>query len=35
MKRQFSDIQIVEVLKEDEAGVPVKETCRKLNISRV
>ena len=33
MKRRFSDEQIVGILKEGEAGVPVKEICRKHNIS--
>jgi putative transposase len=34
MKRsKFSEQQIVGVLKQAEAGVPVKELCRKLGIS--
>ena len=34
MKRsKFSETQIVAVLKEAEAGVPVKEVCRKHGIS--
>ena len=33
MKKRFSDEQIVGILKEGEAGVPVKEICRKHNIS--
>ncbi len=33
MKRRFTDEQIVGILKEGEAGVPVKEICRKHNIS--
>lgn len=34
MKRsKFSEQKIVEVLKQAEAGVPVKELCRKLGIS--
>jgi putative transposase len=34
MKRsKFSEQKIVEVLKQAEAGVPVKELCRKIGIS--
>ncbi len=33
MKRRFTDEQIVGILKEGEAGVAVKEICRKHNIS--
>jgi putative transposase len=34
MKRsKFSDTQIVSILKEAEAGVPVKEVCRQHQIS--
>lgn len=33
MKKRFSDEQIVGILKEGEAGVPVKEICRKYGIS--
>ena len=34
MKRsKFSEQKIVEVLKQAEAGVPVKELCRKIRIS--
>ena len=34
MKRsKFSEQKIVEVLKQAEAGVPVKDLCRKLGIS--
>lgn len=33
MKKRFSEEQIIGVLKEAEAGVPVKELCRKHNIS--
>ena len=33
MKKRFSDKQIVGILKEGEAGVPIKEICRKHNIS--
>jgi len=33
MKKRFSEEQIIGVLKEAKAGVPVKELCRKHNIS--
>lgn len=34
MKRsKYSDTQIVSILKEAEAGLPVKEICRKYGIS--
>ena len=33
MKKRFSDEQIVGILKEGEAGIPVKEICRKHGIS--
>jgi putative transposase len=34
MKRsKFSEQKIVEVLKQAEAGVPVKELCRKIGVS--
>ena len=33
MKRRFNDEQIVTILKEGEAGVPVTEICRKHGIS--
>ena len=33
MKRRFTDEQIIGVLKENEAGVPVKELCRKHGMS--
>ena len=34
MKRsKFSDTQIVSILKQAEAGMPVKEVCRQLQIS--
>ena len=33
MKKRFTEHQIIEILKEGEAGVPVKEICRKQNIS--
>lgn len=32
-KSKFSESQIVAILKEGEAGVPVAEVCRKLGIS--
>lgn len=32
-KSKFSDTQIVSILKEAEAGLPVKEVCRKYGIS--
>lgn len=33
MKRRFSDEQIIQILKEAEAGLSVKELCRKHSIS--
>ena len=33
MKKRFSERQIVAILKEGEAGVAVKDICRKHNIS--
>ena len=33
MKKRFNEHQIITILKEAEAGVPVKELCRKHNIS--
>lgn len=33
MKKRFTGEQIVTILKEGEAGVPVKEICRKHGIS--
>jgi len=33
MKKRFTEQQIVAILKEGEAGVAVKEICRKRNIS--
>lgn len=33
MKKRFSDEQIISMLKEAEAGLAVKELCRKHNIS--
>lgn len=32
-KSKYSDTQIVSILKEAEAGLPVKEVCRKYQIS--
>ena len=32
-KSKFSDTQIVSILKEAEAGIPVKEVCRQHQIS--
>ena len=33
MKKRFSEEQIISILKEAEAGLAVKELCRKYNIS--
>lgn len=33
MKKRFSDEQIISILKEAEAGLAVKELCRKYSIS--
>lgn len=33
MKRRFTEEQIIPILNEAEAGLPVKELCRKYNIS--
>ena len=33
MKKRFTEQQIVAILQEGEAGMPVKEICRKHNIS--
>lgn len=33
MKKRFNEEQIIAVLREGETGVPVKELCRKHNIS--
>ncbi len=33
MKKRFSDEQIISILKQAEAGLAVKELCRKHNIS--
>jgi putative transposase len=33
MKKRFTDEQMIAILKEGEAGVPVKEICRKHGIS--
>lgn len=33
MKKRLNEQQIIAILKEAEAGIPVKELCRKHNIS--
>ena len=33
MKKRFTEQQIVAILQEGEAGIPVQEICRKHNIS--
>ena len=33
MKKRFTDEQILNILKEGDAGIPVKEICRKYGIS--
>lgn len=33
MKKRFTDEQMMGILKEGEAGIPVKEICRKYGIS--
>lgn len=33
MKRRFTDEQMIAILKEGEAGIPVKDICRKHGIS--
>lgn len=33
MKKRFSDEQVINILKEAEAGLPLKELCRKHKIS--
>lgn len=33
MKKRFTEAQIIGILKEAESGLPVKELCRKHNIS--
>lgn len=33
MKKRFTEAQIIGILKEAEAGLPVKELCRKHNVS--
>ena len=35
MKKRFTEEQIVAILKEGEAGIPVREICRQHNISDV
>jgi putative transposase len=35
MKKRFTEEQIITILKEGEAGIPVKEICRKHGISDV
>ena len=35
MKKRFTEEQIIRMLKEAEAGLPIKELCRKHNISDV
>lgn len=35
MKKRFTEEQIISILKEGEAGIPVKEICRKHGISDV
>ena len=35
MKKRFTEEQIIQILKEAEAGLPIKELCRKHNISDV
>ncbi|GAB4299025.1 MAG: hypothetical protein Kow0083_11360 [Methylophaga sp.] len=34
-EKQFAEEQIIRILKEAEAGLPIKELCRKHNISDV
>lgn len=35
MKKRFTEEKIIRILKEAEAGLPIKELCRKHNISDV
>lgn len=35
MKKRFTEEQIIRILKKAEAGLPIKELCRKHNISDV
>jgi len=33
MKKRFSEEQIINILKEADSGIPLKELCRKHNVS--
>ncbi len=35
MKKRFAEEQIIQILKEAEVGLPIKELCRKHNISDI
>lgn len=35
MKKRFTEEQIIQILKEAEVGLPIKELCRKHNISDI